>query len=79
MTKMLEMKQNHWTIAVVFLLSMAFAACGAEKTSFGELEKIVVPTKEFAITANVDTTVLARKERASSLRKRRFNLQMARP
>lgn len=57
MTKMLEMKQNHWTIAVVFLLSMAFAACGAEKTSFGELEKIVVPTKVFAITANIDTTV----------------------
>ncbi len=57
MTKMLEMKQNHWTIAVVFLLSMAFAACEAEKTSFGELEKIVVPTKEFAISANVDTTV----------------------
>lgn len=57
MIKMLEMKQNHWAIAAVFLLSMAFAACGAEKTSFGELEKILVPTKEFAIKANADTTV----------------------
>jgi hypothetical protein len=51
------MKQSYFAIAIVTLLSMVFVACGTEKAKFGELENIAVPTKEFAITANVDTTI----------------------
>jgi hypothetical protein len=57
MIRMQRMKQSYFAIAIVTLLSMVFVACGTEKAKFGELENIAVPTKEFAITANVDTTI----------------------